>query len=381
MSGDIGTSGYITLLPNSGQSCVPYWQVQDGEIIADGLIHLGSDAAGSNEVNFPPESAAMPVMVLVPATGALVSWSAIGDLAPRQAETAARISAIQESLGRSEDLHVVSSAGGDGQITIARMSASYLQCGLDILKEQGLDPDILLPVGLAIPPPAAGYVKAKIGDEQFLRGARSVLPDEPALITHIVGGAPVAMLDLTQTEAALVAALSEPAINMRAGAFAKRRARGRMNSRQWKILAWLLLAGLLASLLLALATWAKYDRAIAREDTAALSAIQKIVPGASNVADGQKSLSQELSKRGVAGQQVTKLAASAFAIVQQLEAVTIRDIRYNGDGIIAFTLAAPTIDNINQALLIMQKQGYKVTATPRQDASGVAMADISMRAQ
>jgi general secretion pathway protein L len=147
MSSHIGASGYITLLPNAGHSSVPYWQVQDGEIIADGVIHLGPDAAGSNEVNLPPDSAAMPVMVLVPAT--------IGDLAPRQAETAARISVIQESLGRSEDLHVVSSAGGDGQITIARMSASYLQSGLDILKEQGLDPDILLPVGLAIPPPAA----------------------------------------------------------------------------------------------------------------------------------------------------------------------------------------------------------------------------------
>jgi general secretion pathway protein L len=69
-----------------------------------------------------------------------------------------------------------------------------------------------------------------------------------------------------------------------------------------------------------------------------------------------------------------------YMVLQQVPAVTIRDMRFNGDGIIAFTLAAPNVDGINQALQIMQQQGYKVTATPRQDASGVALADINMGA-
>ncbi len=376
MTAHTGTFGHITMLPSAEQSSLPYWQVEDGEIIANGIIHINGEAA-----NFPPDIAEMPLMVLIPAANAMVSWSAIGDLAPRQAETAARISVMQASLGNNEDLHVASSAAADGQILVARTSASYLQAGLLILQENGLDPDILLPVGLVLEPPAMGYAKAQIGGEHFLRGVHSVLPDEAALVAFIAGDAPITALDEHQTETALASALAEPSINMRTGAFAKRRARAGITNRQWKMLAGLLLTGLLASLFLALATWAKYDRAIAREDAAALSAIQKIVPGASDMTNGQKSLSQELSKRGVASQKVTTLAASAFTILQPLDAVTMRDIRYNGDGILAFTLAAPSADSINQALLIMQKQGYKVTATPRQDASGITMADVSMRAQ
>ena len=207
-----------------------------------------------------------------------------------------------------------------------------------------------------------------------------VIPNEPALVTAIIGESPITDLNAAQTDTALLAAFADPAINMRVGAFAKRRARSGITVQQWKILGALLLTGLLASLLLAVATWVKYDRAITREDAATLAAIQKLVPNATNVTQGQIELSRTLASRGAAAQ-MSPLAASAYTILQQFPSVTLRDLRYNGDGILAFTLAAPNVDGINQALLNMQQQGYKVTATPRQEASGLAMADISMRAQ
>jgi general secretion pathway protein L len=237
-----------------------------------------------------------------------------------------------------------------------------------------------LPVGLVLTPNNDEYLRGQIGEDMFVRGHHLVLPDEPALVAALVGAAPIVSANEHQIQTGLAAAFAGPTINLRSGIFAKRRLRGAIAAAQWKILATIFVTGLIASLLLALVTWAKYDRAIAREDAAALSAIQKIVPAAANINEGQNSLNDALSRRGNGGSQVTALAASVYMVLQQVPAVTIRDMRFNGDGIIAFTLAAPNVDGINQALQIMQQQGYKVTATPRQDASGVALADINMGA-
>jgi general secretion pathway protein L len=254
-----------------------------------------------------------------------------------------------------------------------------MQFGLDVLAAIGVDPDVILPAGLIISPPETGFVRANFAAEAVLRSARSIVPDEAVLRQLIVADAPIVTLDTGQVDAALVAALRDPPINMRSGRFAKRSPRGKMTARQWKILAGLAAAGIMFSLLLAAATWVKYDRAIARENAIALQAVKKIAPQAANIEEAQAVLNSALMQRGAGGFQVTGLAASTFAILQQVEGVTLRDVRSNGDGIFAFTLAAPNADGINQVLTIMQKQGYRVTAVPRQDASGMTLADISVR--
>lgn len=383
-------SGYILFLPSASSVSVPYWQVESGAIVASGDLHL----TGGGPL-LPGDGAAQTVLALIPTADAAVSWSPLGELSPKQAQTAARIKVQQQSLSHDGELHIVTviasnhenaaiAPAGEPQILAALMSAQTLKTGLDILAAHGCDPDILLPTGLVITTSGSGsgsgFLRVTVGEEGFVRGPMLVIPNEPALVTAIIGESPITDLNATQTDTALLAAFADPAINMRVGAFAKRRARSGITVEQWKILGALLLTGLLASLLLAVATWVKYDRAITREDAATLAAIQKLVPNATNVTQGQIELSRTLASRGAAAQ-MSPLAASAYTILQQFPSVTLRDLRYNGDGILAFTLAAPNVDGINQALLNMQQQGYKVTATPRQEASGLAMADISMRAQ
>ena len=379
-------SGYILFLPSASSVSVPYWQVESGAIVASGDLHL----TGGGPL-LPGDGAAQTVLALIPTADAAVSWSPLGELSPKQAQTAARIKVQQQSLSHDGELHIVTviasnhenaaiAPAGEPQILAALMSTQSLKTGLDILAAHGCDPDILLPTGLVITTPGSGFLRVTVGEEGFVRGPMLVIPNELALVTAIIGESPITDLNATQTDTALLAAFADPAINMRVGAFAKRRVRSAITVQQWKLLGALLLTGLLASLLLAVATWVKYDRAITREDAATLAAIQKLVPNATNVAQGQIELSRTLASRGAAAQ-MSPLAASAYTILQQFPSVTLRDLRYNGDGILAFTLAAPNVDGINQALLIMQQQGYKVTATPRQEASGLAMADISMRAQ
>lgn len=43
-------------------------------------------------------------------------------------------------------------------------------------------------------------------------------------------------------------------------------------------------------------------------------------------------------------------------------------LRFGNDGLLTVVLAAPNADSINKALLAIQQDGYRITATPRQDA-------------
>lgn len=369
-------TGLIISFPADSSSALSWWHAVDSEIVASGSVR--PDAI---DQVFPADIANMPVMAIVPAALATVRWTGIGDLAPRQAETAARIKVAEETLGAGEALHIVSNIAPNDQIMVASMSVQQMQFGLDILAAIGIDPDVILPAGLIIPPPETGFVRANFAADAVLRSAQSIVPDEPALRQLIVADAPTVTLDAGQVDAAMAAALHDPLINMRSGQFAKRSQRSAMSARQWQVLAGLAGAGILFSLLLGVATWVKYDRAIARENSIALQAVKTIAPQASNIEEAQALLNRELMRRGAGGFQVTGLAAATFAILQQVEGVTLRDVRSNGDGIFAFTLAAPNAEGINQVLMIMQKQGYRVTAVPRQDASGLTLADITVRAK
>jgi general secretion pathway protein L len=374
-------SGYVTFLPLPGARSVPVWQIEDGAVIA------GFDAPLDGAPLFASTERAVQMMALVHPAQVAVRWTAMANLPAAQAETAARIAARAQALGDDEDLHVAARAqhaaetgdNADIQIVVATMSAATLRAGLDILAAHGCDPDIVLPAGLAITNVPRGYVRAQIGDARFVRGAQILLPDEPALITAIIGDAAVADLGHTDTETALAAAFCDPAINLRTGIFAKRPARGGVTTAQWRVLAMLLCTGLVFSLLLGIATWIKYDRAAAREDAAMVAAVKARFPGIGEAEIGRGALQRALQTRGIGTAAVTPLAASAYEIMQQAGGVKLREMRYSGDGILSMTISAANTDGINRALLIMQQQGYKVTATARQDASGTAMAEIRMR--
>ena len=48
-------------------------------------------------------------------------------------------------------------------------------------------------------------------------------------------------------------------------------------------------------------------------------------------------------------------------------------------GILSATLAAASVDSINATLVALQRDGYVVTAVPRQGSDGRSMADVTIR--
>ena len=48
-------------------------------------------------------------------------------------------------------------------------------------------------------------------------------------------------------------------------------------------------------------------------------------------------------------------------------------------GTLSATLAAASVDSINRILLALQRDGYRITAVPRQGGDGRSMADVTIR--
>jgi general secretion pathway protein L len=372
------SNGLIVFLPSDGDDTLPWWHWEDGAIIARGYADLQAD-----DTIFPSGFSGLQVMAIAPTAKAVVRWIDMGDMPPKQAETAARLKVAGESLGLAEHVHVVSAfqeSSGEmsSSVMTASISSQQLQYGLDQLAKYGFDPDVVIPAGLILPASGDTFVSAQIGNDRVLRGPRIILPDEPELRAAYAIGDDITVLDNAAADDALLYAATNPALNLRNGVFSKRSKGGPITVRQWKILATLVAAGLCFSFLLAAATYWQYDRGVARENAAALNAVRKIAPSAVDIESAQAVLDKALAKRG-AGQGLTGPMAALYSILKRNEGVTVRDLRYSQDGILTTTLAAPTIDPINATLVSLQQQGYKITATPRQDASGLAMADISMR--
>lgn len=357
--------GLIAAIPEGEGAPVLYWLAENGLLaaydISDGL----------------PEG---PIMALMPVAKTVLRWSEIGELTPKQAEAAERLRAASSVIGGSEFAHIASSSD-EARVLVAHVAATEMVGLLDRLARDGVDPDIVLPAALALPEPVEGFVAAVVGGELVLRGTDIALPDEPTLRAALIGDAPVETIDAATVEALLLAQLDNPALNLRQGRFAKKRKDAWGSARQWRLAAYLLAAALVASLLIGLISWFKYDRAIADADAKALAAAQKALPSIASVEAAEPALNAELARRGVAIQRFTATAAALYASVQSVPGVTIRDIRQGRDGLLVATIAAAQIDPVNKALIDLQARGYKITATPRQDASGLAMAEISVRSQ
>ena len=355
---------HIVLLPDDQAEALQVWLLNE-----DGLT------------TFEPtveDGEGLPVIALVAPEHAVVRWHGFEGLAPKQAEAAARLEAASASVDAA-GLHIAAQERV-GVVVSGSIDSQFFARGLDTLKAEGLDPDHVWPMGLLLPADAEHLVCAKLGNASTLRLEQQILPDDAALAALIAGDKPVR--DIAEPEFAgyLRVALSEPPLDLRSGQFAKKNARAGLDRGKLKFAAYIVAAGLLCSLLLALVTWFKVDRAIAREDEAALVAAQKIAPGINSAAEAPVKFEQILGSRGGGQRALTIPASALWRSLQQAEGASLRDLRFGQDKVLAATVTAATVDPVNRLLLDLQRQGYKVTATPRQEANGVTAVAITVRA-
>ncbi|WP_187336339.1 type II secretion system protein GspL [Novosphingopyxis iocasae] len=373
-----GADGLIVTLPLGGDEALHWWRLDDGIITQRGQNEDVRDAAG-----LPSATPGERIMAIAPTELTFVNWLAFPDLKPRQAEGAARVEAARRGIGGADANHAATRAleDEDGTVLTATIAPAALSGGLAHLQAIGIDPDFVTPVGLLVQPgDEDDWLEAEIGGERFLRSSRQVLPAEDALVAAVAGDIRPVVLNDEEADAALEIAFSDPPLNLRQGRFAKRRRAQGMGKRQWQLIAITLALAVLATLLIALVTLAKYSFGADQQDAAALAQARTIVPEANDLESAERALDALLIGRG-GGASFGASAAALFQAVQSAPDVTIQRVAYGPDGTLSATLAAPQPDQLNQVLVPLQtSMGYVITQAPHQGAEGGTVIDITVRA-
>lgn len=359
----------IFLVPPDPHEPVRYWLIEQGAVLETGSVETGQ------KHRFDGISR---TMMLVSQTDSVVRWHDLPDIPRKQAEAAVGYQ-MKEYLVTPADAHIVASRQADGRILSAHITASKLQACLDRLASHGIDPDIIMPVGLLLPDDGSGAISVSLAGQKLLRSGDLIAPDEPAMRELLLDNCPVRVVDDWDVETAFASALANPPVNLRQAAFARRKWRLLLSAARIRVLIYIFLAIGLASLLLGLATLWRYHSAAAREDGIALALVQKFDPKITDVEQAQGKMDRLLVEKGGGGSAFLPLSAALYSSMQKISSVHLQSLHYGEDGILYATIAAPASDAINPVLIDLQKQGYRLTATPRQDASGMTLADISVR--
>jgi general secretion pathway protein L len=358
------TWAIITRFPDSQADNPVVWQVIDGVWNDAGLL---SDAMldGSDEV----------IMAVASPVATRCLWSELPDLEPKQAEGVARLRAADQSLG---SVHSAARHLGDASVVTATIATDAMEHGLKRLIQAGLDPDIVIPAALAISP-GDQIVRAEFDSMAWLRGPSIATPDEPVFRDLLIGQGAIKPLGSDTVRAMLLGACDTALVNLRQGAYAKRQQHRLATDHQR---AWIkrLFAGLVgATALLILITLGKQWIATAAENDRALAAAQKIDAKITDVEQAEAQVDRALQQKGVAVGRFVPLSAGLWRALQASPNVSLRELRYGADGILTAVLAAPDANSANRALLAIQQDGYRITATPRQDTSGATLVDLTMR--
>ncbi|MFT3976704.1 MAG: type II secretion system protein GspL [Sphingomonas bacterium] len=296
-----------------------------------------------------PEAVDAPVVAVAPADAVALHWASLPDRSAAQALAAARIVAGEVSAAPPERLHV---AVGEGQGTrpIAIVAPERMREWLDSLAAIGLDPVAIVPAPLMLPAPEEGFLRAEIGGQAVIRGAARAFADEEGLTALIVGDAPVETLTPAEVERVL---LARPLLDLRQGAFARRRAW----AVDWRAVRRLgLVAGLvlLVTLGIALATIARYALAADRLEREADAVARQALPrGADGSGDAARALEERLSLLRGPGQGFTRTAAAAVAALRATpgSALSTLDFQPNGDLALSVTVDGDAQANALQARL------------------------------
>ena len=316
------------------------------------------------------------VMAVVAPQDARSSWFEIPDLEVRQALGVGKLRVAEQSLGL---VHLGAGLDDAGAVVTATIAPDVMQRGLDRLAARGLNPDIVIPLALVVRPTSDDNFRAELDGVVVLRAQQIAIPDEDVLRDLFFGTAPINTLNAETVRSMLLSASAAPVLNLREGLFAKkvRAALASAIQRMW--IRRLLTALLAVTLMFIIVTLAKYYSAANYENEATLAAVQKVDPSIQNIEQAEIALANALNQKGLVQGGFAPLSSALWRSVKASPNVSVRELRFTPDGILSVVLTAPTADNINKTLLAIQQDGFRITATPRQDTSGSTLVDVTVR--
>jgi general secretion pathway protein L len=313
------------------------------------------------------------VAAIVPGDALTLHWLELpAGLTPLQASAAARVVASEVSAQPLADMHVAVGPEADGSALrpVALVPALAMAGWLGRLQAQGLDPDLVIPEPLLLAPPVEGFVRYDRGETPLFRGQADAFSVEPELAELVVGGAPLETIGDGAFEAGIPAALEAPAVNLRQGAFAKRR----QWAIDWKTVRRLVLLGVaILGVTLAIQIAAIWRYTYAAD---ALEVETQAVAAQANAPAGLERRLTELRGGGVG---YGAIAAAAFGAVRVTPNAELTGIAYSPDGSLRLTVQADSPATIAALRDRIEAGGFAAETGPMRTGGGRPTADLNVR--
>ncbi len=334
--------------------------------IRDGVI------AGRGEgLPAPDDDPDIEVAAIAPADAVSLHWADLPDRSQAQAVAAAKLLVAEASVSPLADLHVaVGREEGLTERPIGVVANARMTGWLASLAQAGIEVDRVVPAPMLLPRPADGYVAGDFGATgRVLRGVSSGFADEDGLTSLITADAPVETLDREALEGAIIAALDDPALDLRQGAYALRR----HAAIDWVLvrrLAWLMVAIMTATLLITLVLILNYNLSAASLEARADALARQGLARGETVNDAGQQLTDRLSRLRGAGAGFSQTAAAVSSAVASVPGTEITGLNFDPTGKLRVNLATQTQGQIVDVQNRVTGAGFTVEASPFGNAGG-----------
>jgi general secretion pathway protein L len=324
----------------------------------------------------------LPVAAVAPADSVSLHWLEVpAGLAPAQAAAAARMMAAEVSAQPLGEMHVaVGAETGEATRPVAIVPALTMAGWLSALQARGVDPDLVLPETLLLPRPEEGFVHYEREGVPLYRGRDDAFSVEPDLAELVVGDAPVRRLDDAAFQAGLVASLAAPAVNLRQGAFAKRR-RWKLDRRLVRRLATLGLLILLVTLLIQVAAIMRYTFAADALERDLEQVAARTLRTSGRLTNAPVQLERRLTELRGSGAGYSAIASDLFAAVRATANAELTALIFEPDGTLRATIqgdSPATLDALRQRV---EGSGYAVDMGGLRSGGGRPTAELTVRAR
>jgi general secretion pathway protein L len=360
----------IVLFPPAGEDSPWRWfRIADAAVVAEGE---GLPAPS------PPDAEPPRIVSIAPADTVALHWAELPDRSTAQAVAAARIAVSEATAAPLADLHVaVGREDAAEERPIGVVSAERMREWLAELAVLGIAPDALVPAPMLLPRPEEGYVRADIAGHGIVRGATSGFADEARLTELVTGDTPPETLDREAVEAALVAAVASPALDLRQGPFAKRRRR----AIDWALvrrLGWLALAIVIVTLLISVFRIIRTETAAQGIEARTALIAQQGLPAGTTITDPERQLAARLAAMRGGGLGFSRTAAAVFGAVQAVPGTELTALSFTDSGALKATVTAQNEAQANDLKRRIEALGFTVDASTFAANAGQVSGDLTV---
>lgn len=318
------------------------------------------------------------VLLVLPASLTTLHWIACPGMTRRQGDAAARLIAMEASIGDAGLLHsaAASEEEPDKPHMVAVTSRAAMDYWLEWCTRNGVSQAALVPAAALLPAPEDGLVLGAFGANTVMRGADFALDGSEPYSALLTEDHKIAELTPDAADAVLLSALHDPPIDLRQGEYT-RRAPALFTAARLRRLALLGVAIVVVGLIISLVTVIRLNAEASRLNRQTVELAKTVDPSVVDAADAEPKVAALLAQRGGSGG-FTGTMAGLMTAMQTSSAVSMTSASQLADGSLRVRLSAAKADDINAVLLSIQEAGWRISANSVQQQGAVLIADITV---